>query len=317
MSTKTHPRSLFKYRSFSKNTLRMFSEAEVFYARPQTFNDPFDCNPTVVADVDMKVVERLWKTVTVQRFSSKGETLDVAKQKAARQLGEHRYNATEYGGRYDDNADGTGTYVRYLLRDITDYVDSRYRSYGVLSLAERWDCPLMWSHYADEHNGLCIGYATDDHRCEQLGPVDYRSSRYLQVSDLIGWILGRSAEARDKVFQQYFFAKAPQWKYEKEWRAVSKTSGATNRPFHIQSVHFGLRCDSSIITTVVKLLAGAAEEIKFYRMTSRDDGFKLRRCNLDPSEIELFGLRDSAHFAFDDFEFESAEAVGKISGTAP
>jgi len=67
----------------------------------------------------------------------------------------------------------------------------------------------------------------------------------------------------------------------------------------------------------VKLLAGATEEIKFFRMTSRDDGFKLRRYSLDPVEIELFDLRDSAHFAFDEFEFESSQAVGKISGTAP
>jgi hypothetical protein len=52
-------------------------------------------------------------------------------------------------------------------------------------------------------------------------------------------------------------------------------------------------------------------------MTSRDDGFKLRRYSLDPAEIELFGLRDSAHFAFDEFEFECGQAGGKISGTAP
>jgi hypothetical protein len=177
---KSLPRRLYKYRAFSKKTLRMFSEAEVYFARPETFNDPFDCNPAVVSDVDMSEVERLWKRVAVRSHQARGDSQDAAREKAARQLGEYRYNATEYGGTYNDNGEGTDTYVRFLVRDITDYVNLRYQGHGVLSLAERWDCPLMWSHYAEEHNGLCIGYSTDDHRCKQLGPVNYRSSRYIK-----------------------------------------------------------------------------------------------------------------------------------------
>ena len=59
MDTKPPPRRLYKYRTFSTYTLRMVSEAEVFFAKPATFNDPFDCNPNVFVDVEWKEVERL------------------------------------------------------------------------------------------------------------------------------------------------------------------------------------------------------------------------------------------------------------------
>jgi hypothetical protein len=314
MTTNAIPRSLFKYRSFETNTIRMLCQAEVFFAKPSTFNDPFDCNPTVVRDVDAKEVERLWKNLALKRQVSKDTPKAMAKERALRELGEHRYNATEYGGRHDDGGNGSELYVKYLVRDIDAYVKECFKDHGVLSLAGRWNCPLMWSHYANEHRGICIEYTTDDHRCGVLAPVNYNSSRYLKVSDLIEWFLGRSPAARNKVFEQYFLAKASQWKYEKEWRVVSKANGRDGRPFRIASVHFGVRCDAAIITTVVKLLSGSEDDIRFYCMASRDDGFKLKRYEVDPSEIEVFGLRNSSYFELDDFAFEPMQALGDISG---
>lgn len=68
MNTRPPPRRLFKYRSFSTFTLRMVSQAEVFFAKPATFNDPFDCNPAVFVDVAWSDVERLWKSVAVKEM---------------------------------------------------------------------------------------------------------------------------------------------------------------------------------------------------------------------------------------------------------
>ncbi len=305
MNPKRLPRSLFKYRSFGTYTLRMVSEAEVFFAKPSTFNDPFDCNPTVFVDVEWKDVERLWKSIALKQ---------MGKEKAIDAINHYRYGATEDGGTHDDGGNGSQIYTRFLVRDIEAFVKTRFKEHGVLSLASHWDNPLMWSHYANEHRGICIEYRTEDHRCDMLGPVNYQSSRYLKVSDLIEWLLRRSSSIKAKIFDQYFFAKAPQWKYEKEWRVVSKTNGPQDRPFRIDSVHFGLRCDVSIITTIVKLLADLAEGPKFYQIGSRDDGFKLVRYQIDSSEISAFGLRESSHFSMDDFQFDPLMAIGKISG---
>jgi hypothetical protein len=144
------PRKLFKYKPFGVNTLRMLGEAEVFFANPSQFNDPFDCSPTVRVDVEPLEVERLWKHLRLKA---------VGREQAVRELNNHRYMATEFGGRHDDGASGTAVYVDRLVADIDDHMSRYYGGRGVLSLAARWDCPLMWSHYGDEHRGMCIEFA--------------------------------------------------------------------------------------------------------------------------------------------------------------
>jgi hypothetical protein len=52
VNTKPPPPRPLKYRSFGTYTLRIVSEAEVFFAKPSMFNDPLDCNPTVSVDVE-------------------------------------------------------------------------------------------------------------------------------------------------------------------------------------------------------------------------------------------------------------------------
>ncbi|SAL18501.1 hypothetical protein AWB64_01256 [Caballeronia sordidicola] len=305
MVAKTLPAKLYKYRTFSTTTLRMFSQAEVFFAKPASFNDPFDCNPQVYVDVEWREVERLWESVML---------LQVEANKAAEMMGTHRYFATEYGGKYDDDGGGTATYLNYLVRDIDAYLKERFKDFGVFSLASNWDNPLMWSHYADEHRGICIEYETDDHRCKELGPVNYRSSRFIHISDLQQWLLKKSAAAERKIFEQYFFAKAPQWRYEREWRAVSPKSGVDDRPFRIRSVFFGLRCDKAIVTTIAKLFSDSKDKPNFHQVTARADGFKLGRYELDADEIDIFGIRESALFAADEWGFDSPAATRDISG---
>jgi hypothetical protein len=98
-----------------------------------------------------------------------------------------------------------------------------------------------------------------------------------------------------------FFAKAPRWKYEKEWRAIAPKAGVDDAPFRISAIHLGFRIDPAVATAVVKMLADARDKIKFYGMWSKGDGFKLGRYFLDVDELVGRGLRESAKFAFDDF----------------
>lgn len=59
MTKSTLPHRLYKYRAFNVNTLRLLSEAEVYYADPADFNDPLDCSPTIEIDTDRSSLEKL------------------------------------------------------------------------------------------------------------------------------------------------------------------------------------------------------------------------------------------------------------------
>lgn len=290
-ATVVPPKRLYKYRSFTVNTLRMLGEGEAYFALPAQFNDPFDCSPTVRNDVETSELEQLWRYLTQEVKS---------KEQARARLQYYRHMAEEYG-QYDDSGEGAARYKNLLIDDVDDHIKRHYAGRGVLSLAARWDNPLMWSHYADEHRGICIEFDTRDHRCERLEPVAYGSTRYLLVSDLCAWHLGKSRDAEDKIGRQFLFAKARQWRHEREWRAISSLSGVDGAPFKITAVFLGLRCDQSVHTAVVKMLADARERIKFYGMWSKGDGFELGRYPLDVDEILAIGVRQSSRFAGDEF----------------
>lgn len=50
--TKNIPSRLYKYKSFSVDSLDLLVSDRLYYADPTTFNDPLDCNPSVLNDID-------------------------------------------------------------------------------------------------------------------------------------------------------------------------------------------------------------------------------------------------------------------------
>jgi len=53
------PKKLYKYRKFNTSTLRLLSQAEVYCADPQTFNDPLDCRPVIRVDTDVPTLVKV------------------------------------------------------------------------------------------------------------------------------------------------------------------------------------------------------------------------------------------------------------------
>lgn len=284
------PKHLYKYRKFDLYTLRLLDQAEAYYANPSTFNDPLDCNFTVQVDTDLVSLERL----LYKMLATKG-----GKDLALREMGNHRYMSTEYGD-YKTDPETAAYYTRRLASHIDELLSQELSNHGVLSLAKRWNCPLMWSHYAEEHKGLCIEYDLGDTAFHDLRPVSYNRPRAVRVSDLVEWKIKGRASVKAQVLDTVFFSKAPQWRYEREWRDLSSSVGVVSAPARISAVLFGLRCDYSIITTVVRLFANSEVAVKFYVIRPLDGGFRLKRYAVDTEEIEVAGVRAPASLEFRD-----------------
>jgi hypothetical protein len=77
------------------------------------------------------------------------------------------------------------------------------QQYGVLCFSLDWRNPLLWSHYADRHRGLALGFDVDE---QILKPVTYRKTRPAVKSinmQVANWLL---------------FTKYQDWSYEQEAR---------------------------------------------------------------------------------------------------
>ncbi|WP_343928101.1 DUF2971 domain-containing protein [Pigmentiphaga daeguensis] len=81
---------------------------------------------------------------------------------------------------------------------------------GMLCFSGNWRNPVQWSHYADRHRGLCLGFDVAD----GLFPVSYASKR-LKPDFPAMQAGGALAEAH---MRQMLTTKFSHWRYENEYR---------------------------------------------------------------------------------------------------
>ena len=79
--------------------------------------------------------------------------------------------------------------------------------FGLLCFSRNWANPVLWSHYADRHRGLCLGF---DVPTSELHEVKYLKERW-QLTNLLP----------EKVQPgPLFCVKFRDWEYEDEWRRI-------------------------------------------------------------------------------------------------
>jgi len=296
------PEKLFKYRKFDMFALRSITEAEIYYAPPTSFNDPMDCDPTIEVDVYRHTLEKLYRQLVLQRGGM---------AEAVREINELRYLSSEYGDFRVEGGEAERDLVCRLAQRIKRELDRKFGAAGVLSLSTTWASALMWSHYADHHRGICIEYDTTDQKHPHLKSVCYSAPRAIKASDLNLWVFDNDAAAEQRIRQTYFYTKSHEWKYEREWRDIRDKSGACELPFRIVAIHFGLRCDQAVVTTLVKLFS-EKPELKFYYIRPKSNEFSLERVlmdDLDRSETEYRGVQEPRFLVrsmFDDLGDEAS-----------
>lgn len=85
---------------------------------------------------------------------------------------------------------------------------------GMLCFSRDWKNPVQWSHYAEGHRGLCLGFEMPT-RC--LIKVHYRRNRP-RVNVAAIEAADRTAEAE---MQKVLRTKYIHWRYEKEMRSFT------------------------------------------------------------------------------------------------
>jgi len=279
---------LYKYRPFGVYSLRELCESEVYFSDPKQFNDPLDCSPTLINDVSLDDLEKLCYRMISNRYDEVRASSDIQN---------FRYLSTEYGD-YRTDPEVKKCYERMISDEVKRQLDQFMKSRGVLSLSSQWNSPLMWSHYADEHKGLCIEYDISLAVCESPKMVDYKGGRGIQISHIVDFVFNNSETSMKEIEHKYFYTKAGQWDYEEEWRYVSNSQGSQSVPFPLSGVNFGMRCEISVISSIVKLLGGAESKVNFYETYASQNSFDLHRREVEIEELMACTPRVSARLAF-------------------
>lgn len=132
------------------------------------------------------------------------------------------------------------------LVSFSEFIEMNKNKVGVISLTESKDNLLMWSHYANEYQGICVGFTKLEIESgmfsnlitPEIGlegwrlfdgkpqPVMYRKQPRYRVDKFDFDYSNISVEGGERVLTEVFLQKSEEWIYEKEHRIVLRLEQA-------------------------------------------------------------------------------------------
>lgn len=94
--------------------------------------------------------------------------------------------------------------------------DNVMRNKGIVSFSKSWKSPLLWSHYAENHKGVALGFEVPE---ALLVPVVYKEKRP-KLSDYL--VDAGTLTLNEDASQALLAFKAAGWSYEEEVRLFAR-----------------------------------------------------------------------------------------------
>lgn len=185
--------SVFHYQSFNEKWLRAaVCDRTIRFSNPKDFNDPWDCRPWYevpsTSDERRKLIQQL-RSAHQKHYPNRSRT--DRRLAAKRVLGTPALMKQE---------------IEKLSIELWEAMQLRYRVY---CLSTKVDSPLMWGHYANKHQGICLEFGCDNSVFGSAMQVEYADA--FPTHSFFG---GREILP--------FVAKSDAWVYESEFRLVSE-----------------------------------------------------------------------------------------------
>jgi len=132
----------------------------------------------------------------------------------------------------------------------------------VLCFSTHWNNPLMWTFYAQDHMGLCLGFSTEGDLLRRARPIIYTHSPtdVLHLED---------PTTRNDLLS---FCKSIDWQFEDEWRVCLPERGPKRVDMakeRLVSVHVGYRVKEPQLQELIATLAKAGykpDDTKVFRV---------------------------------------------------
>lgn len=148
---------------------------------------------------------------------------------------------------------------------------------GLLCMSTSWDVPLLWSHYADKHKGMCMGFEVDEEDWVEVDYVDERPTLQTYNRQSI-------TSLRLSDINNLMKTKGRDWEYEAEFRKFIKLgepdlrTGLYFHPFSdemkLVSVHVGER--STVPRAWMKALIESIDDrIEIHKVRSAHRTYKI------------------------------------------
>lgn len=254
------PASIYKYFREDQRSIVAVKENKLWYSVPCKFNDVFDCD--ILID-EKAILNSVLKPFPDKRGVRPGRPVwkEVQKQ------------------------------IAKEIPSLRTTLDGLKTKTGIACFSESDDSILMWSHYANNHRGICVEYDLMKIN-EQLGfspvPVVYGGERVR-----FGTIAPDKYEAESKrVLIESLTSKSQEWDYEREWRIIRDDGACGSKwdPDKNGALLEMIRPISIILGCMTN--PELEEEVKAHCIKERINLYKMRKSNeqykLEKEAVLLF-----------------------------
>jgi len=285
------PGKVFRYQKFSELSLDALCHDQLYFSDPKAFNDPLDCQPNVESDSNVDELrsilrEQIQKRVEAETLSSLssakvvGDTAtqhakSIAVQLAENELANIGYHATNP----DYECSNIDAECKLLTYAIQSELLKQYDR-GICCFSSTVDNPLLWSHYGDQHRGLCVGYDLNRKPKPRLHKVVYGSNRIIHTSAIMKAIVEKRHEYQERLDRDVLLRKALPWSYEEEWRLLGNR-GIQDSVLALKDITFGLRCPIAVKHALINALGSRLGGVEFYEIYQVKGSFDLKKRNVE------------------------------------
>lgn len=238
------PQLLWKYRKWNSHTRSLVVNGSLYFNEAKLLNDPFEFR---------------WR----QRIPTlQEEIVEFAKELCALNFPKH---SIEQRRAQFDRIVNELTEKASILGNNTELAHIN-RNMGVFCASEHSDDVLMWSHYGDEHKGVCVGLSPRK-VSRQFRPVEYLA----EIPVIDAWHYVRNP---DDIFSTLACCKADNWRYEREWRSIF-LPGMHSFPECVQQVVIGARASTETQEDVLEAIETASQNVSVHYASLSDTHYRI------------------------------------------
>ncbi len=167
-----HITKLYMYKPPNCYTLDILRKCRLWAAKPERFNDPFDC--------DLEISGGITEDFMLAA---------IHRHRSEKILAQYKASKLDVDGKFIlEERDRLDKLVQELIEEN--------KNSGVICLSEACDLILMWSHYAENHEGVCFEFTRAEDNdlgdSESCSPVKY--DRHYPIIDLGQLLLNQDGE---------------------------------------------------------------------------------------------------------------------------
>lgn len=240
----------YKYRGCSQRTWEILVNRELYFSLSKDLNDPLDTSTDIKKEYE-RAKEHIYRT---DQYPDKRKSFLIT------MLDSINKKHPETGE------------TLTLSEAITEFIKTR----GILSLSKKPNDALLWSHYADGHRGVCLGFSAEILEIRMggsYGDVNYTTTppyfeKFLELTDEFGkfckpWDNEKFSDEQGKEFYNKqvtdllsigFYTKSKKWEYEEEFRLTSVPGNHPFPPSALQEVILGAKISKKDETTIRNFL---------------------------------------------------------------